>query len=210
MTNSSSTIQKSKSLTYLYYFIGVVILSLGITITILSNFGAGSWDALNVGLSNTIGLSVGNWVILIGILLLLLSSIIERKAFKITSLLTSFIIGIFIDIWLFILSSIAINTLLLKFLLFLLGILITSFGLSLIIFAQLPPGPIDYFALSIKTRFNLSIGQAKTIGEGIGLILALIFNGPIGFGTILTMFIIGPCIQFFNNTIHPILLKISI
>ena len=209
MTNSTTTLKKKNYLTYLFYLIGVIILSFGITVTIVSNFGAGSWDALNVGLSNTIGLSVGNWVILVGILLLIASSIIERKALKITSLLTSFIIGIFIDIWMVVLNSITTDTYLLKFILFIIGIIITSFGLSLIIFAKLPPGPIDYFALAIKDRFNLSIGQAKTISEGIGLILAIIFKGPVGLGTLLTMFIIGPCIQFFNKLLHPILLKIS-
>lgn len=190
------------------FTIGLVFVALGVSLTIISDFGAGAWDALNVGLSTTIGLSIGTWVILIGILMLIVCSILERSAPKITSMISSIIIGAFIDIWLLLLKDITIDIYLYQFLIFMLGIIIISFGLSLIIFTNFPPGPIDYFVLTIKNKFNLSIGQAKTLGEGIGLILAILFKGPIGLGTIILMFTIGPCIQLISKFTNPTLSKL--
>lgn len=46
---------------YMYYGIGILILSLGISLTIQSGLGTSPFDALLVGLSKKIGLTVGSW-----------------------------------------------------------------------------------------------------------------------------------------------------
>ena len=206
--NTLLTTKKQKTLRVLFFFIGIIILSLGISLTIVSNFGAGAWDTLNVTLSNTFGYSIGTWVIIVGIILLLVSSILERRSPRVTSLLTSFVIGICIDIWMLPLDTFVPKSQLSELIVYTAGILVTTLGLSFIIFVKFPPGPIDYFALAIRSRFCLSIGQAKTIGEIIGLLLVILFKGPIGIGTLLTTVIIGPFIKLSNKLTHPMLSKI--
>lgn len=48
---------------------------------------------------------------------------------------------------------------------------------------------------------------AKTIGEVGALLLALLFAGPIGLGTIIITFAIGPLIQLCNPRVHAVLGK---
>lgn len=64
---------------YMYYGIGILILSLGISLTIQSGLGTSPFDALLVGLSKKIGLTVGSWEVLISVILLICNAILTRK-----------------------------------------------------------------------------------------------------------------------------------
>lgn len=64
---------------YMYYGLGILILSLGISLTIQSGLGTSPFDALLVGLSEEVGLTVGSWEVLISALLLICNSILTRK-----------------------------------------------------------------------------------------------------------------------------------
>ncbi|MFP3338738.1 hypothetical protein R0J91_12205, partial [Micrococcus sp. SIMBA_131] len=63
---------------FLFYVVGLFVLTAGITLTIKSDIGAGAWDALNVGLSETIGFTVGSWVIIVGMILIIVNAILMR------------------------------------------------------------------------------------------------------------------------------------
>jgi uncharacterized membrane protein YczE len=70
--------------------------------------------------------------------------------------------------------------------------------------------PIDQLMISLNERFQLSYMTAKTIGEVSALIFAFALQGPIGIGTIIITFFIGPIIQLINIPItkrYEILLK---
>ena len=42
-----------------FFLVGLLIMALGISIIAISNFGNGPWDAVNIGLSEKTGLSIG-------------------------------------------------------------------------------------------------------------------------------------------------------
>lgn len=187
----------------LFFILGIVATAMGVSLTIISNFGAGAWDALSVGLSETFGLTVGTWVVIVAVILITVSGILIRKIPRFSSLITSFITGAGIDLWLAVFKNVNVTDILNGFMIFMIGIIIIGFGVAMIVLTELPPGPIDYFMLIIKDKFNLSLGIAKTIAEGIGLVLGLIFHGPIGIGSIVIVIIMGPVIQFFSRILEP-------
>ncbi len=165
---------------------------------IIANIGAGAWDALNVGLSETIGLTVGNWVILVGILLMFVNAFLlkERPAFL--AIGTIIVIGFFVDFWLLIaLDEWTPSGLMIKILALVGGLVIASLGIAIYLQAKFPLSPIDNLMLAISKRFKLRYGVSKTIAEATGLILALLFGGPIGIGTLVVTFAIGPFVQLF-------------
>jgi len=53
--------------------------------------------------------------------------------------------------------------------------------------------------MAITERTGWSVKISKTIGECCALLLAVMFNGPIGLGTFVITFSIGPLIQFFGT-----------
>lgn len=187
----------------LFFILGIAATALGVSLTIISNFGAGSWDALSVGLSNTFGLTVGTWVVIVAVILIIASGILLKKIPRFSTLLTSFVTGAGIDLWLAVFRGIKVTGIVNEFLVFMGGIIIIGFGVAMVVLTELLPGPIDYFMLVLKERFNLSLGVAKTISEAIGLILGLTFHGPIGIGSIVIVIIMGPVIHFFSKILTP-------
>lgn len=192
-----------------FYLIGCMLLSFGVALTIVSNFGAGSWDAVAVGLSTLTGLTMGNMVVVVAVFLVILSGVLLKKIPRLTTLITSFFLSFFIDLWLPLLSPISAETFVSSFLLFVLGMGILAIGVTMTIVSDLPPGPIDYFMLSVKERFNLQIGIAKTSTEIFGMALGFLLGGPIGIGTFLMVFGLGPIIQFVLKFTTPAFNRIS-
>ena len=76
---------------------------------------------------------------------------------------------------------------------------IISLGISIYLVSELPNTPLDYFMLAIKSKFNLSLMAGKIVSESSGLIIALLLGGPVGLGSIIIIFSIGPMMQFLHT-----------
>lgn len=182
----------------LFYIIGLFFVSSGVSLTIKANFGTGAWDALNVGLSAQIGLTVGSWVIVIGIILTFFNAALIRKHPDYLSIGAIFVMGPLIDFWLlFAYKNIEPTTINMKVFIIMIGIIMIGFGAAIYLQANFPLLPIDGLMMAIKERFHVSLMAAKTIGELCALTLAFLVKGPIGVGTILVTFTVGPFIQLF-------------
>jgi uncharacterized membrane protein YczE len=194
---------------FLFFIIGLFIMTFGICLTIKANIGAGAWDALNVAFTEKIGLSIGKWVMIDGAFLVIFNSLLLKRRPDLLSLLTIVVIGSMVDFWMLtVFDSWQAEQIIAKLGTLILGIMIIGFGASAYLQARFPQSPIDNFMLAIKERFHVNLMTAKTIGEISALIPALLLNGPIGLGTIIITFTIGPFIQlffpFFDKLIHGI------
>ncbi|WP_079526505.1 YczE/YyaS/YitT family protein [Halobacillus hunanensis] len=193
----------------LFYILGLIIISLGITLTIKADLGAGAWDAMNVGLTEIIGLTVGNWVIIIGSILIGTNALIAKERPDILAVITILVIGKMIDFWLITgLAHVSITGFLTQFAFLILGIVILAIGVSLYLQPNYSLNPIDGFMVALQKRFGLSLTVAKTLTEGFALILALLFGGPIGLGTVIILVLIGPTIQFFDPKAERVMNKL--
>lgn len=181
------------------YFLGLIILGFAVNCAILANLGVGCWDSAYVALSKLTSLSVGTFMNIFALLFLIISAIIERKRIKLECLVTSIIIGLSVDFWRYFLFS-HIDSLPMTIRIFLLGlnIFLIGLGAGLYLASNLPANPIDHMMMTIIKHFNLSITMSKLICEGSGLIIGLLFAGPIAFGTIILLFAYGPAIQAFH------------
>ena len=61
---------------FVIYGVGILILTLGIALTIQSQLGTSPFDALLVGLAETVGLTVGSWEIIIAMILIVVNSLL--------------------------------------------------------------------------------------------------------------------------------------
>jgi uncharacterized protein len=182
----------------LFFIIGLTILSFGVSMTIKANLGTGAWDALNVGLSKTVGLTPGSWVVLVGIIMIFLNASLVKRRPDIAAIITLLITGVLIDFWLLrVFDDMLVAGYGKQFGVFLLGMMALSFGLAVYLQPRFPLIPIDNFMMALRERFNLNLMAAKTLGEVIALSAAFIFKGPIGIGTLIVTFAIGPLIQLF-------------
>jgi uncharacterized protein len=59
---------------YIFYGLGILLLTLGISFTIQSDLGTSPFDALLVGLSKDVGLTVGSWEIILALIMIICNS----------------------------------------------------------------------------------------------------------------------------------------
>ncbi|MBM7867309.1 YitT family protein [Heliobacterium gestii] len=190
---------QQKFLRFLFYTFGIIIMTFGISLTIQSHMGTGPFDALLVGLYKTFGLSVGSWEISIGLLLVLLNALAQRRTPEYVALLTSFITGIGIDFWLFVTSDwIQPCTILARLLCFTIGLGLGGFGIAVNLQADFAPNPMDRSMQVVRklTGWNLAISRAFI--SIFFVILAYFFHGPIAVGTILSAVFSGITIKIFT------------
>lgn len=195
----------------LFFILGLVIMTFGVCMTIkVADIGVGAWDALNVALTEKVGLSVGKWVMIDGAILVLVNSLLVKRRPAILSLFTIVVIGSLVDFWLMTFFQLfEVHGLVAKIAMLLVGILIIGFGAAIYIQAKFPQSPIDNFMLAIKERFRVNLMMAKTIGEITALIPAFLLHGPISYGTIIITFTVGPAIQLFFPTFEKLMQRLQ-
>ncbi|OIR60009.1 hypothetical protein BLL41_17360 [Bacillus sp. FMQ74] len=183
---------------YTYYGLGILILSLGISLTIQSGLGTSPFDALLVGLSKEVGLTVGSWEVLISVILLICNAILTRKKPILLGLITAFITGIGIDLWLFVVkNTFYLNALLSKLIYFGIGLVLIGLGTAIYLQTKFASTPIDHLTLIIRDLSKRTILFSRTLVYALFLVLAIIFKGPIGIGTLLTVCLGGMILHVF-------------
>ncbi|ARB37814.1 YitT family protein [Bacillus subtilis] len=182
---------------YLFYILGILILTLGISFTIQSNLGTSPFDALLVGLSTNVGLTVGIWEIILALILICFNSILKRQRPEILGMLTAFITGMGIDMWLFLLQDlITPEQWYSKVVCFGIGLVVIGIGTATYLHTNFAPIPIDRLTLIIKELTRTNLFFARTLIYLIFLIMAIILNGPIGIGTLLTVCLAGLILNY--------------
>ena len=199
---------------YVFYVLGILLLTLGISFTIQSNLGTSPFDALLVGLSMNVGLTVGSWEIIIALLLIGCNSILKRQRPEFLGLLTAVITGIGIDMWLFLLHNLITPELWYsKGVCLGIGLVVMGLGTAIYLHTNIAPIPIDRLTLILQELTGTNIFFSRTIIYLLFLIMAMISNGPIGVGTLLTVCLGGLILNYFmpltKIVIDPILIQSS-
>ena len=194
----------------MYYTFGIVILTIGIALTILSKLGTSPFDALLVGLYRTFGLTIGSWEIVVGFSMVVFNAIAEKRRPEIIALLTSFLTGIGIDVWVHIFSGwMEPSSLFAQSLCLLLGMIVSALGIAINLQADFAPNPFDRMMLVVKNLMGTTVSFSRALISIVLVILAALFGGAIGVGTVMIAFLSGAIIHLFMNIIDFLDRKLS-
>ncbi len=203
--------ERVSKLKYVFYVVGILILTLGISFTIQSDLGTSPFDALLVGLSKNVGLTVGSWEIILAFILIGCNSLLNRQRPEVFGLLTAFITGIGIDMWLFLLNYLITPELWYnKMVCFGIGLVLMGLGTATYLHTNFAPIPIDRLTLVIQEITRTNIFFSRTLVYVVFLIMALILNGPIGVGTLLTVCLGGLILNYFMPVTKKVLDRVLI
>ena len=178
-----------------FYVIGLLLFSLGITLTIYADIGVSSWDAVSIGLYDRFGFSIGTWMTMISISQIILGSLLNKERIHLESFLISIAMGTMVDGFTYGLSYISALFTGHSAIVYACGVAVIAIGCGTYLTANYLPAAIDYFMLSIKRRYSFSISVSMLLCEGIGLIFAFLFKGPVGYGTVIATLLYGPLID---------------
>ncbi|MFX3625522.1 MAG: YitT family protein [Ectobacillus sp.] len=195
---------------FLFFITGISILTLGVSLTLKANLGAGPWDALSAGQSKTFGLTIGVWVIINGLLLLFVNAYLLKEMPQFFAVITFVLIGSMIDFWLLkVLRDWNPTELIYRGGTLVCGIILLALGVSMYLQSRYPVNPIDHLMIALHRRFGVNLMAAKTIGEMTALVFAILLKGPIGVGTLVIAFTIGPIIQIFYEPVEQFMTKVG-
>ncbi|ATP38894.1 hypothetical protein CSE16_02030 [Solibacillus sp. R5-41] len=189
------------------FFVGLMVMSLGITMTIKGKaIGTSPWDVLHIGLFKQFGLTIGLWSILTGLFIICVTSLYLKQFPKLATLLNMILIGSFIDFFNWLLPSTTMFGF--ELLYFITGFFVMSIGCGLYIAASLGAGPRDTVMMIIASK-GFSVKTGRTIMEVIAASCGLLLGGPVGFGTVIlalgTGYIIQPALIYFKQKLEQII-----
>jgi len=173
---------------------GLFLYALGIVFTIKANIGYGPWEVFHVGLGVSVGISIGNASIIVGLIIIVITLFMGEKI-GIGTILNMILIGLFLDIIL--ISNIVpiIENIYLGVLVLITGLFIISLGSYFYIGSGFGAGPRDGLMVALARKSKLPIGVIRSIIELTATILGWLLGGMVGIGTVVSGFAIGFCIQ---------------
>ncbi len=191
-----------------FFIVGQMFLSLGIAMTIKGQLlGIGPWDVLHVGLYQNIGLSIGTWSIITGLLIVLITAVAQKKWPKYGTWLNMLMLGTFIDLFNWLLPDV--TSIAAQVVFFVTGVVIMSYGIGLYVSPNMGAGPRDSLMLLIVHKFNISVKIVRTSIEVIVALLGWALGGPVGIGTVLIALLIGQFVHYAMPQCQRLLLKVA-
>ena len=201
--------------TELAYLTGLLLLSLGSALMTYSDFGVSMVVApaylLHLKLSEFVpffSFGMAEYTLQAVILLVMIGILRSVKLSYFFSFVTAVLYGLFLDAWLILLGLIPNETLPLQIIVFVIGMLLCSFSISLLFRTYIPPEVYELFVSEVSKRFSFNIHKFKTVYDCasllISVVLSIVFFGiwplhGIGIGTVICAFLNGTLIAFFTK-----------
>jgi uncharacterized membrane protein YczE len=167
---------------------GLVLYGVSSAMLVLAGLGLDPWDVLHQGLSRRIGLGVGTWAIIGGVIVLLLWIPLRQRP-GLGTFANVLVVGAVIDLVLAVVPPP--TTLGLRVAVLLGGVVLNGVATGAYIGAGLGPGPRDGLMTGLAARGH-SIRVVRTAMEVTVLAAGWALGGTVGVGTVVYALSIGP------------------
>ncbi len=183
---------------YIFRFIklnlGLFLYGLGIIVTMRANVGYAPWEVLHSGISQTLGVSIGLVNTAVGAIIVAIVFLLGEKI-GLGTIFNMFMIGLFMDLILFLDFIPLYNSFWIGTLVLILGLFIISLGTYFYISSAFGAGPRDSLMVAITRKTGLPVGLCRGILEVSVVIAGWLLGGMVGLGTVISAFAIGFCVQ---------------
>ncbi len=189
-------------------FIGICVASYRI-----SMFGVDAYSCMNLGISGFLGMSFGNWQLIMNIVILIIIFLNVRHFIGLGTVINMVFVGYIADFicWM-VLDVMGVEAgLPLRILFLCIGMVLCSLGCALYMEADLGLSPYDSvpFVILKFTGDRISFRVARVIADVTVMVIGVVFclaghndlREIVGIGTVINAFCNGPLIQFFRTLI---------
>ncbi len=185
--------------------IGVFIIAFGATLLVKSDIGGDSILVLQEGFTHLIGLDIsklGTGILILNSFLIIVLFFMNKRMVNIGTFVISLLMGPLVTLYLKIPFLVTPDTFLFKFIVTITGIVISSLGVAIYIFANVGYSPYEGIILTIKDKFNLRFAYVKIAADIAMFSIGAILGGTFGVGSIMTIILFGPLIDIFGKLIN--------
>ncbi len=185
---------KNKILILIRLFVGFVFCASSTTIMLNSNLGLSPWDVFHQGVSNVVGVTIGQASIIVSIVFVIIGMMLGQKL-GLGTILNMIIVGKLIDV-IMAMNIIPVATNIISgIIMMIIGMLVMGFGCYLYIGCGLGCGPRDGVMIGLSKKVKKPIKYVRTSIEITVLILGYILGGNVGVGTLISAIALGYSMQ---------------
>lgn len=174
---------------------GVFLISLGIFLFINSQLGSDPITVLVNGLSQTLGITVGQTSFLINSGIILALMVFTGRKFGIGTILHAVFVGVFLDLLFLLLGTITPVLMPLRILMLMTAPLFIGSGIAIYISAGMGEGAIEALMMFLKEKTDFSLKAVKVVMDVVFGVTGVVLGSTFGIGTIIGAFAIGPVAQ---------------
>ena len=186
---------KKSLLTLGRLFLGLFLYAVGIVLTINANLGLSPWDVFHQGVSNRIGITMGQASIIVGLIFVILDWILGEKL-GIGTICNMLFIGVFMDVLMLNNLIPVFKNLFAQVLMMILGMFVIGVASYFYIGAGLGSGPRDGLMVALTKRSKKSVRFIRNSIELSALAIGYVLGGAIGVGTLVMVIGLGFFVQF--------------
>lgn len=174
---------------------GLMLFGLAVAMMVSANVGLGPWDAFHQGVALRTPLTIGQAMVLAGLVLIVVAVAMARVRPGVGTVLNMALIGPWVDLFLGWSAFPNPDGGLAGWAWFLGGLVLIGVATGLYITAGLGAGPRDAFALALAERLGAPVRRARTMVEVVVLASGWLLGGTVGVGTLVFAVAIGPLMQ---------------
>lgn len=174
--------------------VGLFLYGVALGLMVHGGIGVAPWDVLALGVAGQTGIGYGAVTVLVSILVLVLW-IPLRQRVGLGTLLNALLVGPSADLALALIPeppSVWVGAPM-----FVAGLVLLAFATGLYIAADFGPGPRDGLMTGLVRRTGWPVWLVRTLIEGSVLAIGFLLGGPVGVGTVLFAFGVGPLVGWF-------------
>ncbi|MDD7795387.1 YczE/YyaS/YitT family protein [Clostridium sp. 'White wine YQ'] len=174
--------------------LGFLFCALGTVMALNSKLGLSPWDVFHQGLTNIIGITIGQASILVGVVVVVIASILGIKV-GLGTIANMIIIGCFIDLIIYAKLIPVCNNLIAGILMMLGSLIVNAIGSYLYIGCGMGCGPRDGLMIALVKITGKPISLIRFCIEMGALSIGWLLGGFVGVGSFITAFAVGYCVQ---------------
>lgn len=174
----------------------------GIYLAIQANIGVGPWDVLSIGVSKTLGILYGTASVAISFAILAVD-VLLREPIGLAMFIDAVVVGKTVDFFNYLDLVQPCSSLLSGVGMMLLGLVILAYTQYFYMSAALGCGPRDTLLVGLAKRFQrIPIGAVSIALLSAVTLAGWLLGGPVGVGTLIFAFCMGPIMQFAFHTVR--------
>ena len=181
------------------------ILLMGFSVSIFSYSGMGvdPFTAFNMSVSAKLGISFGFYQMCVNGIILIFVAIMAKKLISVGTVVNMVGVGYVCEFFTSIYDEILPQekTLPLRLVCMALGVFLLSLSASLYFNCNLGVSPYDALGFVMEDNIKIKYKWSRVITDLICNLVAFLLGGPIGIGTVVTAFFMGPVIAFCDGNI---------
>ncbi len=179
--------------------ISLIFIGIFAAFIIQANIGGDAVLVFEQGFAKFIGIDIGTSILILNVVLSTIVFFIDRKKINIGTIFIALLLGPFMQIvldtgWVYNPNG----NLWLSILVDFVAIIGLAMSLSLYIYANIGYSPFEAIVLTIHERKKWRFAYVKMICDALLFLIGWLLGGVIGIGSIMTIVMLGPLIDFFT------------